>query len=166
MLDLIRKLLSVTIWAPGVFGLPPDRYANLYRVVLPLLDVGFVFAGAGAIIHGAPAFSDFASSGTQNLSFVWGVWTVAAGSACLLGISFPRLLAVEIVGKAAIVAAAIVYMIVLLWLTGNGSTTRWVAVGMSVGSALVAAWRLGDLRIEWRIHRKKRRPAASERPEQ
>ncbi len=159
-MNTIRKLLGITIWAPGVFGLPPDRYANIYRVVLPALDVAFVWAGIGAIVYGAPAFSDFAASGTQNLSFVWGVWTVTAAAACLLGITFPRLLVVEIVGKAAILAAAIVYMIVLLWLTGNGSTTRWVAVGMSVGSALIAGWRLGDLRIEWRDHRQKRERAS------
>lgn len=142
-----RSAIAVTIWRPGLFGLPPDRYANLYRVVLPLFDLALLVAGVGAIVYGSPAFTDF-SDGLRIFGLGWGVWLTVFSTLALAGIAFPKLLPLEGIGKAGVVAAVLVYMLILILLTGGGSTTRFVASGISAAALLLAAWRLRDLRHE------------------
>lgn len=151
---LLRGLLARTIWARGVFGVPPDRYANLYRVILPALDLAMLWAGIGAINYGAPAFADF-SKGGLVIGLAWGVWTTAASIACLVGLSFTKLLRLEAIGKSMLVASLVVYLLVLLVLTTGGSVGRFVAAGVSVGALLIAVWRLSDIRIEVMQRRRK-----------
>lgn len=152
---MLRSLLARTIWARGVFGVPPDRYANLYRVILPALDLAMLWAGIGAINYGAPAFADF-SKGGLVIGLAWGVWTTLAALACLVGLAFTKLLKLEAIGKSMLVASLVVYLLVLIVLTGGGSVGRFVAAEVSVGALLLAMWRLGDIRIEVMQRRRKR----------
>ena len=153
-----RRTLQPTIWRHGLFGDPPDRYANLYRIVLPLFDVALIVAGVGAIVYGSPAFTDF-SDGLRLFGLLWGAWTTAFAAGALLGIVFPKLFLFEGIGKTGVVAASLVYLAVLVLLTTGGSTTRFVASGMSAAALLIALWRLGDLRHE-RLQRAAKREDA------
>lgn len=154
-----RRLLAKTIWARGTFGIPPDRHASLYRVVLPLYAASLLMAGTFGVIYGAPAFVDF-SDGLRNFGLGWGVWTTAAAGMSLVGLAFPKLLPVEAIGQSGLVASCVVYLAVLIILTGGGSTTRYVAVGVSTAALLVSSWRVGDLRVERQIRELERQREA------
>lgn len=156
-----RALRVRTIWAPGVFGVPPDRYANLYRVVLPLFYLAMLWAGVGGLTYGAPAFADFTNGG-QVISLWWGGWTTLWALTCFVGVVIPKWFWAEAVGAGGIVASISVYLLTLLLLTSSGSTARWVAAGVSVAALLLAAFRLGDLRVEVRTRRRQHETATGE----
>jgi hypothetical protein len=156
-----RVVLAVTVWNPGRFGIPPDRYANLYRVYLPIFDVAMIAAGLGAIVYGSPAIIDL-SDGLTTFSFGWGIWTTAAATGALVGVVFPKLLRAEAIAKSALVTSSAVYLVCLLLLTSGGSTARFVAIGISSATVILSVWRLADIRIE----RLERVAATSGRQEQ
>lgn len=151
---LVGRVLGVTIWRSGLFGIPPDRYANVYRIVLPGLYVSLLYSGIAAIRFGSPAFSDFTRGNVWAL--IWGTAVTAAALLCLVGIAFPRALYLEAVGGSVIATALGIYLIVLVVLTGQGSEGRALVAGISTGALMLALWRLADIRTEVRKRRRDR----------
>lgn len=152
------RIIALTIWAPGTFGVPPNRWANLYRIVLPIFDVIIISIGARSIRYGVPAFNNV--TGSEQFGDRWGSVLVVAGLACLIGAIFPALLILELWGKILVFAALSIYAGVVQWLSlepqgGN----RSVVASMAVVGVLLSAWRLGDAATERRI-RKAERDAA------
>jgi hypothetical protein len=152
MRGMLKRILAVTIWAPGTFGVPPDRYANLYRVVLPILDAAFIYSGIWSIIYGAPSITDYTSS--HGGSTIWGIWLLVSSILCLVGVTIPRLFILEALGKSVLAAALVVYIAALTLLTITQGPTRGVVTGLAVGGLLIVLWRLGDIRTE-RRHRRR-----------
>jgi hypothetical protein len=149
-----------TVWQAGLFGEPPDRYAILYRGVLPALDIALLYSGIAAVRVGSPALTDFTQGGTAAL--IWGAGMTIASLLCLVGVAFPRLLVLEAIGKAAAVAGLAIFLLVLVVLTGQGSDGRALVAGVSFGAFLICLWRLGDIRKDLRVKRRKREAAEHE----
>ena len=148
------RLIAVTIWAPGTFGLPPDRYSTLYRIVLPVFDVSLIYVGWQSILVGVPAF-DVVTEG-ESFGDVWGTILFLSSIAALVGISFPKLLLVETFGKIIVWSCLLVYMGTLLYLSNAGSDSRSVVSGIAVAGLLLASWRLGDIKTERRLRHAKK----------
>lgn len=155
MTQLMRSLRDQTIWSPSFFGVPSDRYANIYRLILPLLYVSMIWAGYAAIVSGVSAFADL-SGGGNAISICWGGSTIVWGICCTVGVIFPKVFRLEAVGNSGIVANMSVYLLAVFILSSGGSKTHWFVVGISVGALLLAAWRMGDIRLEIRMRRRER----------
>lgn len=103
---MFRRLWEASIWAKGALPLHEQKYRSLKRVWLPLYDVVLVIAGINAVLYGSRLLDRLYGDFTD----VIGAFFSAIALVCLAGIAFPRLWAVEFVGKTLLVAMVIAYI--------------------------------------------------------
>lgn len=101
-----RRLWQATIWSRGAIPEEEWKYRNLKRVWLPIYDLIAVGAGIMAVLHGSLLLDRLYGDATDAIGLVFS----AVALVCLLGVTFPRLWAVEVVGKVVLVGMVIAYM--------------------------------------------------------
>jgi hypothetical protein len=143
---ILTRLWQASIWAKGAIPSDEHKYRNLKRVLLPGIDVCFVFAGWAAAVYGVPAISEFLP---QWAISVFAVGLIIAAATCLLGVSIPKLWAVELIGKAVIVGLLSTYIIALLLLTQAGDPTRGFVLVIAFLASLTPLWRITLITAEW-----------------
>lgn len=135
----IRKLFAQTVWAKD--AIPDDEWTtrHLRRIILPIADLLFIAAGILAAVFGIPAMGEF----FPDLIIDCAAYSLAAlGVVCLVGVSFPKLWRIEVVGKSGIVGLLVGYSTSLLLLTAEGDDRRGFAIAISLVAALVPVTRL------------------------
>lgn len=119
--SLIVRLWRRTIWHPA--AIPPEewKYRSLKRVWLPVYDVIVMVTGIWAVWYASPILRTWLPDDAID---VIGSLFVLAGFACLLGIAFPRLWKIEIVGKILVLAFLSTYagMIWVLNVQGDAAS--------------------------------------------
>lgn len=92
----INRLWELTIWHPA--AIDPDEWESrsLRRFWLPLFDLMLAAAGLWAFTYGSPVLRVLFSEKVINVAEL--SLTLSA-TMCLIGVVFPRLLNVELVGK-------------------------------------------------------------------
>lgn len=102
---LARRLWAASIWHPSAIGPREQKYRSLKRVWLPAYDLVALLAGITAALYGS-----------RLLDRIYGDFTDVIGGffsfialVCLAGVSFPRLWAVEIIGKSILVGMVVAY---------------------------------------------------------
>lgn len=115
---MFSKLRKHSIWAKGYYG--PDQEAERFfvSVLLPLYDLVVIVAGALVVAFGLPTMETIFS---PPLVDFLGYIVIAAGSVCLVGVSFPALWRAEVYGKGVLVGAIISYSLSLFVLGVLGS---------------------------------------------
>jgi hypothetical protein len=153
MLKLFRRVLAPTIWAPGAIPASEAKYATpLKRVALPLYDLGAVAAGIYAIRSGIPSLDALLPHAFADSL---GYFFIAAAVVCLAGIVFPKLWAVEMIGKGFLFAFLGTYLIALRTLADQeGSGTRDFISAIVYMVMLVPLLRLWILGLEYRDRKK------------
>ena len=132
-----RNLYRASIWAPDSIPLDEAKYAvPLKRYILPVFDILMVIGGVFAIHSGMPSFEALIRPWAFGLAYMV---TIAAGTA-LLGIAFPGLWRLEIVGKILLFVLLGMYAIAL-FLRGN-SYTGVTYLGLSL-LPLLRLWIIG-----------------------
>lgn len=101
---MIRRLVAASIWAPGVAD-PTDAWLTAKRYWLPLFDLVMISAGINAVLYGSLLLDRLYGPFTDVIGAVFAL----AGLACLIGVGWPRLWAVELVGKIVLVSMIIGY---------------------------------------------------------
>jgi len=106
----LRKLFNQTVWAPG--GVPDDLWEvrGLFRWVLPMTDVFFLWFGVWGITAGIGSVEAVTSSGWQVW---WSLILSLASLGALVGVAFPKLRRVELYSKLVLVGTVSVYILVL-----------------------------------------------------
>lgn len=142
---MFKKLWEQTVWAPG--GVPQEdyRFRGLFRWVLPLLDLAFIYFGVAGWWAG---IATVAQATTHTWQEYWSAGIAVAAFVALVGVAFPRLWWVEVAGKAPMVGLVFVYLVLFL----SRSTTDpllWATAGLYFTFALLPIWRLGDLGYVW-----------------
>ncbi|WP_323986189.1 hypothetical protein [Microbacterium plantarum] len=145
----MRRLWRASIWHPD--AIPPDefKYRNLKRVWLPLYDAIAIFAGIQAIMFGSTILNRLFNPLMVDL--FGGVLTGVA-VVCLAGVAFPRLWAVEIVGKILLVGLVAGYVTTILLFSENPGPNLFV-VGMLTFGLPLAFFRLNLLGEEFKERR-------------
>lgn len=121
----MRGLYRASIWSPD--AIPPGewKYRNLKRIWLPTYDVIAVIAGVVAALQGSPLlnrlFPDILVDGLG-----YGLAIIA--TVCLAGVAFPRLWAVEIVGKIILVALVAAYATMILLFPSTPQPNHFVVL--------------------------------------
>jgi hypothetical protein len=102
---LLRRLYAATIWHPAAIGPLEQKYRSLKRVWLPLYDTVAILAGITAAVYGSRLLDRLYGDFTDAI----GVFFALVATVCLTGVVFPRLWAVEFVGKSVLVGMIIAY---------------------------------------------------------
>lgn len=146
----MRKLFLSSIWAPNAVPSPEWKYRNLKRIMFPVIDFLFILAGVSAAINGVPAISEFYPG------FMVDIFSVVLSTAaliCFVGVSFPRLWWLEILGKTILFGLMVGYVLSLLILTAAGDPTRGFILLIAAASLAPIVWRLSLLGSEWQVRR-------------
>jgi len=138
---MLRRLWRASIWHPAT--IPPDewKYRNLKRVWLPLYDLIAVFAGVQAVAFGSELLNRIFGPAAVDLL---GCLFTATAVVCLLGVSFPSLWRVEIVGKVMLVGMVAGYVTAILFFSRPPGPSLFV-VGMLAFGLPLAMFRLNLL---------------------
>jgi hypothetical protein len=153
----VRRLLSHTVWAPDAIAPEDYEHRNLTRVMFPVIDVLFFYCGLNASWFGVPAISEFFADHTVDLY----AYSLAAVSvACLVGVAFPALWALEILAKSALLSLVSLYFLALFILTAVGEGNRGFVVGIAAVAMCPVIWRINQLGSQWQ---KRRLAAKAER---
>jgi hypothetical protein len=141
MPDIIRRLLNATVWARA--GVPASawRFRGIFRFVLPVTDLLFLWFGIVGWRNGIASVSLAAGNVWQ---LYWSAAIALTAFASLVGVSFPRLWAVELGARIPLVGLVAGYIALSL---GRGLTDPNVTAlaGLEVILILLVIWRVGDL---------------------
>lgn len=149
---MIRRLWAASIWAPDAIPIGEWKYRHLERVWLPIYDVLAIWAGVDAVLFGSRLLYRLFD---QNVVDLVGALFAVVGVMCLLGVVFPRLWAVEVVGKLILVGMVTAYAFaIVLYLPPAQSEPPNFFVMRILSLALpLALFRLTVLGQEWKEHR-------------
>lgn len=138
---VLRRIWRSSIWHPS--AIPPEefKYRNLKRIWLPLYDLTAVAAGVGAILYGSNMLNRLFSTGWVDA--LGSVFTMVA-ILCLISISFPRLWALEIIGKTLLVGMIAGYITMILLFSHSPTPQLFIASVLAFGLPL-AMFRLNLL---------------------
>lgn len=153
---IVHRLYRASVWGPD--GVSPEdfRFRGLFRWVLPLLDLAFIWFGVAGWYAGISTVEAATSHTWQEY---WSAGIAVAATVALIGVSFPRLWFVEVLGKAPLVGLVMVYLVLFLTRSTTNSLL-WATAGLYFTFALLPTWRLGDLGYVWwnkRVEREKAR---------
>lgn len=141
-MNLIHRIFRNSVW--GRNGVPPEdwRYRGLYRWVLPLTDIFFFWFGAVGYWNGINTVEAAASQTWQEY---WSLGIAISSTIAFIGVLFPKLWLVELLGKIPLVGLVSVY-IVIFFSQGLTDTPNMLATaGLISILILLPVWRIGDL---------------------
>lgn len=148
---MLKRIARASVWARD--GVPAEywRFRGIFRFVLPLTDVFFLFFGAVAWNNGLTSVARAAGHEWQTW---WSAGIALAALVALVGVSFPRLWVVELCGKVPLIGLVSVYLFVLL---RNGIQDPQVLAtsGLIVILILLPIWRIADLGYESWLQKRK-----------
>lgn len=138
---MIRRVWMASIWHRD--GVRPEdrRFRGIFRYVLPLTDILFLFFGAVGWHNGIRSVEQAAGEEWQTW---WSAALAVSAFVALVGVSFPRWWTVELAGKIPLIALVTVYLWVML---GRGVDDPKVlaTAGLIVILILLPVWRVADL---------------------
>lgn len=156
-MNALRTLWRATIWHPD--AIPPEewKFRNLKRVWLPVYDLVAIGAGVSAVVFGSRLLDRLYGSATDAIGGVF----AAVAMVCLLGVAFPRLWAVEVVGKVLLVGMVVAYMAAIMLSPSPEQllakeAPNWFVIWMLAFGLPLAMFRL-DMLAHERVARKVRK---------
>jgi len=146
------RLFRATVWAPEGVPLSAWRFRNIFRVVLPVTDLLFVWFGIVGWINGVGSVQDATGDRWQTW---WSIGLAAFALLAFVGIVFPKLWGLELAAKLPLIGLVSVYVALFLI---RGTTEPLVAATAGVIAILVLLpiWRVADLSLilgNWRRSR-------------
>jgi hypothetical protein len=142
----MKFLLSQSIWAHDAIPADEWKYRNLKRVMFPVIDFFFLLAGLAAARFGVPAISLFFDEVVVDFfSYILCFSALFA----LIGVAFPRLWPMEILGKSVLLSLITTYFVALFILTSVGEGNRGFVLMIAAVALCPLVWRLSLLGAEW-----------------
>jgi len=153
-MDIGRRLWRATIWHPDAIPASEGELArDVKRWVLPPFDMLIIFGSYLGLHGGMPnlaiVYNDAVSHAASIAVLVFAV-------ACLIGVSFPHLWALELSAKVGLVTVLITYTILLFALAAWEYPARGFISGAMAAVTVLPVWRIVWLGREER-HRRARR---------
>lgn len=150
MVVIVKALFNLSIWAKHSIPAGEWKYRNLKRVLFPIVYLLFFCSGFYADQYGVPAISDFFPYSVIHVfSYILGTSSVL----CLLGIAFPRLWPLEILGGSVILGLMTGYLLSLFIIAVIGPGNRGFVLFVSAIALAVVVWRLSLIGAEWQARR-------------
>ena len=154
---MIRRLWAASVWAPGVVP-EDDPWRTAKRVWLPLFDVIMMSAGVHAVIYGSLLLDRLYGDATDVIGVVFAL----VAFACLVGVVWPRMWPVEMIGKILLVSLIVGYVFGIILSPSPEQIVakeapNWFIVSMILGLIMLPIARLDSLIDEWVERRATRR---------
>lgn len=147
----MKRIWQASIWAKGAIPAGERKYAiPLKRFMLPVFDAAMVVAGVYAVRSGIPSIHELMPI-TASVGFGYGFILVAI--ACLVGVAFPGLWKIELVGKIIMFGLLGLYLLCLRVLAADDHGSRDFISVITFASMLVPALRLWIMGTEIRERR-------------
>ncbi|WP_314429564.1 hypothetical protein [Microbacterium lacticum] len=146
---MIGRLGSASVWAAGVVP-TDDPWRNAKRIWLPVFDVIMIASGINAIVFGSRLLDRLYGDFTD----VIGAAFVLVAAACLIGVGWPRMWPVEIVGKILLVSMIVGYVAAIILSPSPEQLAAkeapsWFVASMLLGLTTFPLARLDRLLDEW-----------------
>ncbi|MEV8134286.1 hypothetical protein [Microbacterium aurantiacum] len=152
-----RRLWAASIWHPDAIpAIEGQSSRELKRYVLPTFDFIIVLMGIAGVVLGMPSFDIVYDADTAHLS---GWLLLAGGVLALVGVSFPRLRALEGAGKILMLYVIGGYAAALWVLTFLGEGQRWIVALALTALLVLPMWNLARLGRERRNRPRRRKRA-------
>lgn len=153
----MRSLYRASIWATGATPID-DPWRNAKRIWLPLFDVIMIISGINAIVFGSRLLDRLYGDFTDII----GAAFILVAAACLIGVGWPRMWPVEIVGKILLVSMIDGYVAAIILSPSPEQLAAkeapsWFVVSMVLGLTTFPLARLDRLLDEWVKRRGTRR---------
>lgn len=144
-MHLLKRIARASVWAKD--GIKPEhwRFRGIFRVVLPLSNVLFLWFGVVGVTRSVGSVAEAAGSNWQTF---WSLGLAIAAVGCFVGVSFPKLWALEAIAKAVLVGHVSVYLALHLS-RGLHEPSVTATAGLMLVLILLPIWRLGDLGNDW-----------------
>lgn len=128
----------------GRNGVSPEdwRYRGLYRWVLPLTDIFFFWFGYVGWYNG---LSTVEAAASQTWQEYWSLGIAIASVVAFVGVLFPKLWLVELLGKIPLVGLVSVYVVLFVTLGLSENPNMLATAGLICIMILLPVWRIGDL---------------------
>jgi hypothetical protein len=134
----LKRLYAQTVWAPG--GVPEDLWEvrGIFRWVLPLTDVFFLWFGAVGFTNGIGSVEGLTS---ERWQLWWSLCLAVSAFGALVGVAFPKLRRFELFSKLALVGTVSVYILVFIY---RGAQDPQIAptAGLVCNLVLLPIWRI------------------------
>ena len=127
------RLWRASVWHPDAVPTEEWKYRNLKRVWLPIYDLVAIFAGIQAIIYGSSMLNRMFH---PDLVDMLGAALTIAALISLLGVSFPRLWVIEIVGKITLVGLIAGYITTIIIFANPPGPSLFVVAMLAFGLPL------------------------------
>lgn len=135
----VRVLYRVSVWHPDSVDPEEFKYRHLKRVWLPLFDAVSIAIGVLGVAHGSRLLNELYQPALVDT--VGTVYIIASGLA-LLGVAFPRLFAIEILGKLVMLTTLGTYS-ALVWTSYfSGAATAGFVAAILMLSLVLPLFRL------------------------
>lgn len=154
---MIGRLGAASVWAAGVVP-TDDPWRNAKRIWLPLFDVIMITSGINAIVFGSRLLDRLYGDFTDII----GAAFILVAAACLIGVGWPRMWPVEIVGKILLVSMIVGYVAAIILSPSPEQLAAkeapsWFVASMLLGLTTFPLARLDRLLDEWVKRRGTRR---------
>lgn len=147
----LQRLRRSTIWHPDAIPAAEGELArDMKRWVLPTFDLVLIGAALLALYGGLPTFALVYATPVAIMA-AWALLAVAL--TCLVGISFPRLWLVELIGKCGLILLLVPYGVIALVVAVLAHPNRSFLAGLALSAAILPLWRVVWLGREWRRRR-------------
>lgn len=138
-----------TVWGTHGLDSVPEDYRGLYRWVLPLTDLFFIWFGIVGWGNGIGTVENVTSAGWQT---GWSAGIAVAALLAFIGVGIPKLWPVELIGKVPLIGLVFVYVVVF---AGRGleNPLALATSGLICILVLFPTWRAFSLSRRWRRSR-------------
>jgi hypothetical protein len=137
---MLKRIARASIWAPNGVSAKDWRFRGIFRFVLPVTDLLFLWFGIVGCLNGVRSLQEAVGAEWQA---GWSVLVAISAFVALVGVSFPKLWVIEMVGKCVLIGLVSAYVLVAVGniLEPHASATA----GLVVILILLPIWRVGDL---------------------
>lgn len=136
----MKRIIAASVWAPNGVSAKDWRFRGIFRFVLPVTDLLFGWFGIVGWLNGVTSVKEAVGSDWQ---VGWSVLVAVSAFLAFVGVSFPKLWAVELVGKVALIGLVSAYVLVAVGNVFQPHTSA--TVGLVIILILLPIWRVGDL---------------------
>lgn len=143
MRSLFARLAAATIWSRNGVSAADWRFRGLFRFVLPLTDLFFLYFGVVGFIGGVSSVQHAAG---HTWAACWSIGIAASALGAMIGVAFPKLWAVELGAKIVLIGLVSAYVALFAAKIITDFHTS-ASTGLVLILILLPVWRVGDLGV-------------------
>lgn len=140
-MSILKRIYKASVWSRSGVSATNWRFRNQFRITFPYVDLMFIWFGCVGWMNGIQSVEDAAGNNWQT---TWSAAIAVCGVLALVGVAFPRLWAVELLGKIPLVGLVCGYLALQMTLGADNPRLQATA-GLFTTLVAFPIWRVGDI---------------------